>query len=55
MKDYTGGTCITTEGRCNKDGIDLICIRYTHNKKKVLTFVLTNGAGVTRYEEPYEA
>ena len=55
MKDYPGGTWITMQGRCNKEGVDLICIGYKYNKKKVLTFVLTKGAGATTHGEPYEA
>ena len=55
IKDYPGGTWITMEGRCNKDGVDLICIGYKNNKKKVLTFVSTKGAGATTHGEPYEA
>ena len=55
MKDCPGGTWITMEGRCNKDGVDLICIGYTYTKNKVLTFVLTKGADATTHGEPYEA
>ena len=55
VKDYPGGTWTTIEGRCNKDGVDLICIGYKYNKKKVPTFVLTKEAGTTRHGEPHEA
>ena len=43
------------EGRCNKDGVDVIYIGYKYNKNKVLTFVLTKESGTTRHGEPYEA
>ena len=55
MKDYPEGTWITMEVRCNKDGVYLICIGYKYNKKEVLTFVLTKGAGVMTHGEAYEA
>ena len=55
MKDYPGSTRITMEGRCNKDGVDIRYIGYKYNKKKVLTFVMTQGASATTHEEPYEA
>ncbi len=35
--------------------IDLVCIGYKYNKKKVLTFVLSKGAGLTLEGVPYEA
>ena len=54
IKDYPGGTWITVEWRCNKDGVDLICIGHKYNKKKVLTFVLTKGSGATTHGELYE-
>ena len=35
--------------------MELICIGYKYNTKKVLTFVLTKGAGYTESGIPYEA
>ena len=54
MKDYPGGTWITLEGR-TEEGVDLICIGYKYNKKKVLVFLSTKGAGPTTDGPPYEA
>ena len=53
MKDFPGGTWITMETEV--DGVCLVCIGYKYNKKKVLTFVLTKGAGSSKPGEPYEA
>ena len=55
MKDFPGGTWITLEGRAQKEGIDLVCVGYKYNKKTVLTFVFTKGAGSTAPGESYEA
>ena len=55
MKDMPGGTWIVLEGKPEKEGIDLICIGYKYNKKKVLTFVMTRGAGSIKAGEPYQA
>ena len=55
MKDFPGGTWITLEGRAEKEEVDLVCIGYKYNKKKVLTFICTKGAGSTKGGEPYEA
>jgi len=55
MKDFPGGTWIVLEGKPEKEGIDLICVGYKYNKKRVLTFVLTRGAGSTKAGEPYQA
>ena len=52
MKDMPGGTWIVLEGKPEKD---LICVGYKYNKKKVLTFVMTRGAGSTKAGEPYQA
>ena len=55
MKDFPGGTWIVLKGRTKKL-IDLITIGYKYNKKKVLIFVLTKGAGSTKAGgTPYEA
>ena len=55
MKDYPGGTWITLEGRADKEGVDLVSVGYKYNKKNVLTFVFTKGAGRTIAGKPYEA
>ena len=55
MKDFPGGTWITMEGKPEKEEVELVCIGYKYNKKKVLTFVMTKGAGSTRPGEPYQA
>ena len=55
MKNYPGGTWITLEATPTKENVPLICIGYKYNKKKVLTFVMTKGAGKTSDGEPYEA
>ena len=55
MKDMPGGTWITMEGTPDKEGVPLVSIGYKYNKKNVLTFILTRGAGKTTDGEPYEA
>ena len=55
MKDFPGGTWIVLEVEDGATGIDLVCISYKYNKKKVLTFVLSKGAGSTLEGEPHEA
>ena len=45
MADFPGGTWIVMEGRAEKEEVDLVCVGYKYNKRKVLTFVLTKGAG----------
>ena len=57
MKDFPGGTWITLTSSLQKDGenIELVCIGYKYNKKSVLTFLTTRGAGKTIDGEPYEA
>ena len=55
MKDFPGGTWITLEGRTEEENVDLVCVGYKYNKKTVLTFVFTKGAGSTAPGEPYEA
>ena len=55
MKDMPGGTWITLEGHAEKEAVDLICIGYKYNKRVVMTFVLTKGAGATTKGKPYEA
>ena len=55
MKDFPGGTWIVLEGHAEKEDVDLVCIGYKYNKKKVLIFVTTKGAGSTNPGEPYVA
>ena len=55
MKDMPGGTWIVLEGRASKEGVDLVTLGYKYNKKKVLTFVYTKGAGSSAPGKPYEA
>ena len=55
MSDFPGGTWIVLEGHAEKEGIDLVCIGYKYNKKKVLIFVTTKGVGSTMPGEPYLA
>ena len=55
MKDFPGGTWITLEATPVKENVPLICIGYKYNKKKVLTFVMSKGAGKSTDGEPYEA
>ena len=38
-----------------KNGVDLVGVAYTYNKKEVRTFIVTRGAGTTRHGELYEA
>ena len=47
MADFPGGTWMVMEGRAEKEGVDLISVGYKYNKRKVLTFVMTKGAGKT--------
>ena len=54
MLDYPGGTWIVLEGKTQKN-LDLLCIGYKYNCKKVLTFVATQGAGLTLAGKPYQA
>ena len=55
MKDFPGGTWITMEGKPEKEEVESVCVGYKYNNKKVLTFVMTKGAGLTRPGEPYQA
>jgi len=54
MKDIPGVTWIVMEGKTS-EGVDLVCIGYKYNKKKVLTFFMKKGAGSTKAVKPYEA
>ena len=54
MEEFPGGTWIVLEGRVQPEDIDLISIGYKYNKKKVLTFIATKGAGSTNAGELYE-
>ena len=55
MKDYPGGTWITLEGHAEDEDEDLVALGYKYNKKTVLCFVTTRGAGTTDPGTPYEA
>ena len=55
MKDYPGGTWITLEGHAENEDVDVVAIGYKYNKKTVLQFVITRGAGTTEPGNPYEA
>ena len=54
MKEFPGGTWLTLEGRTQKN-VTLLTIRYKYNSSKVLTFVLSRGAGSTVTGRPYQA
>ena len=45
MADMPGGTWIVMEGHATRENVDLILIGYKYNKRKVMTFVTTKGAG----------
>ena len=53
MKDFPGGTWITLETEI--DSVSLVCIGYKYNKRNILTFIFTKGAGSTAQGDPYEA
>ena len=53
MKDFPGGTWITLETEI--DSVSIVCIGYKYNKRNVLTFILTKGAGSSKHGDPYEA
>ena len=55
MKEMPGGTWITMEGTCGRTGTRLVAMGYKYNKKKVLQFVITRGAGSTEKGFPYHA
>ena len=55
MKDMPGGVWIVLEGIAEKEDVPVVCIGYKYNRKKVLTFVMTKGAGTTASGRPYEA
>ena len=55
MKDYPGGTWIVMEEKTEITKANLVCVGYKYNKKKVLTFIMTRGAGSTEEGDPYEA
>lgn len=55
IKDFPGGIWIVLKGCAEKEAVDLVCIGYKYNKKKVLIFVMTKGAGSTNPGEPYVA
>ena len=43
MKDMPGGVWITMAGECKRTGVELFCLGYKYNKKKVLVFMCTKG------------
>ena len=53
MKEWPGGSHIVLESKIK--GVDLLAIGYKYNKKKVLFFIATKGAGHTEPGEPYVA
>lgn len=53
MKEYPGGTWIVLKGQFQ--GEDLYFIGYKYNKRKILSFVFTSGAGTVEPGAPYEA
>jgi hypothetical protein len=53
MSGWPGGSHLVLEATV--DGVDLLVIGYKYNKRKVLTFVATKGAGHTEPGKPYEA
>mmetsp|Transcript_20926 Transcript_20926/g.20131 ORF Transcript_20926/g.20131 Transcript_20926/m.20131 type:complete len:98 (-) Transcript_20926:507-800(-) len=55
MKEYPGGTWITLEGHAEKEIRDLVAIGYKYNKKTMIVFVYTKGAGSTKAGDPYNA
>ena len=55
MKDFPGGTWIVMRAKTANTQANLICIGYTYNKKKVICFLMSCGAGSTEPGEPYEA
>ena len=54
MADFPGGTWVVLEGRTHKNA-GLLTIGYKYNSTKVLTFVLSRGAGSTVMGRPYQA
>ena len=54
MKDFPGGTWIVLEGELEKEGIDLICVGYEYNKKRVFTFLMTRGTGSIKAGDMYQ-
>ena len=55
MKDFPGDTWIVIKTKIENTQSDLVCIGYKYNKKKVLWFTMTRGAGSTEAGVPYEA
>jgi len=46
MKDWPVGSHLVLEGR--KDAVDIIFVGYKYNKRKVINFMFTKGAGSTK-------
>ena len=55
MKEMPGEVWITLGGKCERTGVELICISYKYNSKKVLIFTTTLGAGSTKKGKRYLA
>ena len=54
MRDYRGGTWITLKG--SYSGMLLYFIGYKYNKRKVLSFLFTSGAGsIAKSDDSYKA
>ena len=52
MKDIPCGCRIILEGRAKKKEVDLVSTGSKYNRKKVLVFVCSKGAGTTAAGEP---
>ena len=55
MENFSGGAWIVMEGKTEQERVDLLAIGYKYNKKKVLSFIATKGAGSTLEGKPYVA
>ena len=53
MSDWPGGSHIVLETVC--DEVPLLAVGYKYNKRKVLCFIATKGAGHTEPGVSYEA
>ena len=53
-KECPGGTLIVLEGTTSQ-GVTLLTVSYKYSQRKVITFVMTKGAGSTFAEESYRS
>ncbi len=53
MKDMGAGTWLCLKATTPGDEVPLIAVSYKYNKKRVLLFIMTEGAGSTRPGAPY--